>query len=45
MTVRIEADDDDAATTGAGGVSRAVRIAVRIEGRRRRNDDDVDSFL
>ena len=31
--------------TGAGGVSRAVRIAVRIEGRRRRSDDEVDSFL
>ena len=31
--------------TGAGGVSRAVRIAVRIEGRGRRSDDEVDSFL
>ena len=47
IAVRIEAerDDDDAARTGAGGVSRAVRIAVRIEGRRRRSDDDWDSFL
>ena len=47
IAVRIEAerDDDDAARTGAGGVSRAVRIAVRIEGRRRRSDDDWDNFL
>ena len=40
MRIEAERDDDDAATTG-GGVSRAVRIAVRIEGRRRRSDDDV----
>ena len=35
MRIEAERDDDDAATTG-GGVSRAVRIAVRIE-----DDDDA----
>ena len=31
MRIEAERDDDDAAMTGAGGVSRAVRIAVRRE--------------
>ena len=39
--MRIEAgsDDDEGTTTGAGGVSRAVRLAVRIEAER--DDDDA----
>ena len=39
--MRIEAgrDDDEGTTTGAGGVSRAMRIAVRIEAER--DDDDA----
>ena len=39
MRIKAGRDDDEGTTTGAGGVSRAVRLAVRIEAEK--DDDDA----